>query len=59
MINFVYLIQKKVTLTPINEIHAKILRDLLKNSRKSFKEIAQEAKVSQDIIGQHYKKITE
>jgi len=46
-----------VTLTPINEIHAKILRDLLKNSRKSFKEIAQEAKVSQDIIGQHYKKL--
>lgn len=46
-----------MTLTPINEIDAKILRDLLKNSRKSFKEIAQEAKVSQDIIGQHYKKM--
>ncbi|MFZ7138452.1 MAG: Lrp/AsnC family transcriptional regulator [archaeon] len=46
-----------MNLTPINEIDAKILRDLLKDSRKSFKKIAKEAGVSQDIIWQHYKKM--
>ncbi|MCW4021805.1 MAG: Lrp/AsnC family transcriptional regulator [Candidatus Bathyarchaeota archaeon] len=35
----------------------KILRDLLNDSRKSFREIAKEAGVSQDIIWQHYKKM--
>jgi Lrp/AsnC family transcriptional regulator for asnA, asnC and gidA len=46
-----------VTSTTINAIDAKILRDLLNNSRKSFKKISKEAGVSQDIIGQHYKKM--
>ena len=46
-----------MTLTPINEIDAKILRDLLKDPRKSFKKIAKEAGVSHDIIWQHYNKM--
>lgn len=39
---------------PIDEIDAKILRDLLIDGRKEFTEIAKEAGVSKDIIWQHY-----
>jgi Lrp/AsnC family leucine-responsive transcriptional regulator len=41
----------------IDEIDAKILRDLLVNGRKEFTEIANEAGVSKDIIWQHYRKM--
>jgi len=41
----------------INEINAKILKDLLIDGRKSFTLIAKEAGVSKDIIWQHYKKM--
>lgn len=38
----------------IDEIDAKILKDLLKDGRKEFTEIAREAQVSKDVIWQHY-----
>jgi DNA-binding Lrp family transcriptional regulator len=38
----------------IDEIDAKILRDLLIDGRKEFTEIANEAGVSKDIVWQHY-----
>ena len=38
----------------IDEIDAKILKDLLIDGRKEFTEIAREAQVSKDIIWQHY-----
>ena len=38
----------------IGEIDAKILKDLLKDGRKKFTEIAREAHVSKDAIWQHY-----
>lgn len=38
----------------IDEIEAKILKVLLKDGRKSFREIAKEAGVSKDVIWQHY-----
>jgi Lrp/AsnC family transcriptional regulator for asnA, asnC and gidA len=38
----------------IDEIDAKILKELLGDGRKEFIEIAREAKVSKDIIWQHY-----
>lgn len=38
----------------LDEIDAKILKDLLKDGRKEFTEIAKEAHVSKDIIWQHY-----
>lgn len=38
----------------IDEIDAKILRDLLIDGRKEFTEIAREAQVSKDVIWQHY-----
>ncbi|MCW4019098.1 MAG: Lrp/AsnC family transcriptional regulator [Candidatus Bathyarchaeota archaeon] len=41
----------------IDEIDAKILRDLLVDGRKEFTEIAKEAGVSKDIIWQHYTKM--
>ncbi len=41
----------------IDEIDAKILRDLLNDGRKKFTKIAEEAGVSKDIIWQHYKKM--
>jgi DNA-binding Lrp family transcriptional regulator len=41
----------------LDEIDAKILRELLKDGRKEFTEIAKEAGVSKDIIWQHYTKM--
>ena len=41
----------------IDEIDAKILRDLLVDARKEFTEIADEAGVSKDIIWQHYRRM--
>jgi Lrp/AsnC family transcriptional regulator for asnA, asnC and gidA len=41
----------------IDEIDTKILRDLLKDGRKEFTEIAKESGVSKDIIWQHYMKM--
>ncbi|HDQ06613.1 MAG TPA: AsnC family transcriptional regulator [Candidatus Bathyarchaeota archaeon] len=41
----------------IDEIDAKILKDLLKDGRKNFTEIAKEVGVSKNIIWQHYKKM--
>lgn len=41
----------------IDEIDAKILKDLLKDGRKSFTEIAKEVGTSKNIIWQHYKKM--
>ena len=38
----------------INEIDAKILKDLLIDGRKGFTEIAREAQVTKDVIWQHY-----
>ena len=38
----------------IDEIDAKILKDLLMDGRKEFTEIAREAQVSKDVIWQHY-----
>ncbi len=38
----------------MDEVDAKILRDLLKDGRKEFTEIAREAQVSKDVIWQHY-----
>ena len=38
----------------IDEIDAKILKELLKDGRRKFIEIAKEAKVSEDVIWQHY-----
>lgn len=38
----------------IDEIDAKILKDLLIDGRKEFTEIAREAQVSKDVIWQHY-----
>jgi DNA-binding Lrp family transcriptional regulator len=38
----------------IDEIDAKILKDLLKDGRKEFIEIAREAQVTKDVIWQHY-----
>jgi DNA-binding Lrp family transcriptional regulator len=38
----------------IDEIDARILKDLLKDGRKEFTEIAREAQVSKDVIWQHY-----
>lgn len=38
----------------IDEIDAKILKELLKDGRKRFIEIAREAHVSKDVISQHY-----
>ena len=38
----------------IDEVDAKILKDLLCDGRKEFIEIAREAKVSKDVIWQHY-----
>ena len=38
----------------IDEIDAKILKDLLKDGRKEFIEIAKEAQVTKDVIWQHY-----
>lgn len=38
----------------IDEIDAKILKDLLKDGRKPFTEIAKEAGVTEDVIWQHY-----
>jgi DNA-binding Lrp family transcriptional regulator len=38
----------------IDEIDAKILKDLLCDGRKEFKQIAKEANVSKDVIWQHY-----
>jgi DNA-binding Lrp family transcriptional regulator len=38
----------------IDEIDAKILKDLLVDGRKEFTEIAREARVSKDVIWQHY-----
>jgi DNA-binding Lrp family transcriptional regulator len=43
-----------VSLEQIDEIDAKILRDLLIDGRKEFTEIAKEAQVSKDVIWQHY-----
>jgi DNA-binding Lrp family transcriptional regulator len=41
----------------IDEIDAKILKDLLKDGRKNFTKIAKEAGTSKNIIWQHYKKM--
>lgn len=41
----------------IDEIDAKILKDLLKDGRKNFTKIAKEAGTSKSIIWQHYKKM--
>ena len=41
----------------IDEIDAKILKDLLIDGRKAFTEIAREAQVSKDAIWQHYNKM--
>lgn len=41
----------------IDEIDAKILRDLLTDGRKGFTLIAKEARVSKAIVWQHYKKM--
>jgi DNA-binding Lrp family transcriptional regulator len=38
----------------IDEVDAKILRDLLREGRKEFVQIAREIKVSKDIVWQHY-----
>ena len=41
----------------IDEINAKILRDLLKDGRKSFVEIAEECKTSKDVIAKRFKQM--
>jgi len=41
----------------IDEINAKILKDLLKDGRKSFVEIAEECKTSKDVIAKRYKQM--
>jgi Lrp/AsnC family transcriptional regulator for asnA, asnC and gidA len=41
----------------IDEIDAKILKDLLEDGRKNFTKIAKEVGVSKNIIWQHYKKM--
>jgi len=41
----------------IDEIDAKILKDLLIDGRKEFTEIAKEAQLSKDVIWQHYNKM--
>jgi Lrp/AsnC family transcriptional regulator, regulator for asnA, asnC and gidA len=46
-----------VSQTKIDEIDAKIIKDLLIDGRKEFTEIAREAQVSKDVIWQHYSKM--
>ncbi|PVX23015.1 MAG: hypothetical protein CW691_11915 [Candidatus Bathyarchaeum sp.] len=46
-----------MTSIKIDQIDAKILKDLLQDGRKNFNKIAKEAGVSKDIIWQHYKKL--
>lgn len=41
----------------IDEINAKIIRDLLKDGRKSFSDIAQECNTSSDVIAKRYKQM--
>ena len=41
----------------IDQINAKILKDLLKDGRKSFSEIAQECNTSSDVIAKRYKQM--
>ena len=43
--------------TEIDRINAKILKDLLKDGRKSFAEIAKECNTSKDVIAKRYKKM--
>ena len=47
----------QVVVTMLDEIDVKILHDLLRDSRKSFSEIAKECKVSEPTIRARYKKM--
>ncbi len=49
--------EKVVLGKEIDKIDAKILKELLKDGRKEFIEIAREAHVSKDVIWQHYSKM--
>ncbi len=58
MIHNLELGEKQLSSTKkLDEIDAKILKDLLKDGRKNFTKIAEEAGVSKNIIWQHYKKM--
>ena len=43
----------------LEEIDVKILKELLKDGRKSFTTIAEEYQTSKDIVWKHYKNMTE
>ena len=43
----------------LEEIDVKILKELLKDGRKSFTTIAEECQTSKDIVWKHYKNMTE
>jgi Lrp/AsnC family transcriptional regulator, regulator for asnA, asnC and gidA len=47
----------KVLMTEIDAVNAKILRELLKDGRKSFAEIAKECNTSKDVIAKRYKQM--
>ena len=48
-----------VAMKDLEEIDVKILKELLKDGRKSFTTIAEECQTSKDIIWKHYKNMTE
>ena len=55
-----YVLQKLelVAMKDLEEIDVKILRELLKDGRKSFTTIAEECHTSKDIVWKHYKNMT-
>jgi DNA-binding Lrp family transcriptional regulator len=48
-----------VAMKDLEEIDVKILKELLKDGRKSFTTIAEECRTSKDIVWKHYKNMTE
>ena len=56
-----YVLQKPevVAMKDLEEIDVKILKELLKDGRKSFTTIAEECHTSKDIVWKHYKNMTE
>jgi len=44
-------------MTEIDVINSKILKELLRDGRKSFAEIAKECKTSKDVIAKRYKQM--
>jgi len=48
-----------VAMKDLDEIDIKILKELLKDGRKSFTTIAEECQTSKDIVWKHYKNMTE